>query len=82
MKVIASLCFAFLFAAVSPAAEPVSSAATSTPESLVTRAGKVRPDFLLGSFASGLDFTRPGNPPLADFFRRNFNIMTVGILNK
>jgi len=55
------------------------SGAEVTPDSLVNLAQRVRPDFLLGSFASGLDFTRNGNPAAADFFRRNFNIMTVGV---
>ena len=48
-------------------------------ESLAAMADKVRPGFLLGSFASGLDFTQADNAPRADFFRRNFNIMTVGV---
>ncbi|MBE7500472.1 MAG: endo-1,4-beta-xylanase [Verrucomicrobiales bacterium] len=54
-------------------------ASTNPPDSLVTLARNVPPDFQLGSFASGLDFNRPENLPLAEFFRRNFNIMTVGV---
>ena len=48
-------------------------------ESLAQLARQIRPDFLLGSFASGLDFSKPENPLLAEFFRRNFAIMTVGV---
>lgn len=48
-------------------------------ESLAQLARQIRPGFLLGSFASGLDFSKAENPPLADFFRRNFDIMTVGV---
>jgi endo-1,4-beta-xylanase len=49
------------------------------PDSLAGLARRVRPDFLLGSFASGLDFTKESDPPPAEFFARNFNIMTVGV---
>ncbi len=45
----------------------------------MTLARQIRPDFLLGSFASGLDPSKPGDSPLAEFFVRNFNIMTVGV---
>ncbi|TWT81020.1 Endo-1,4-beta-xylanase Z precursor [Planctomycetes bacterium CA13] len=53
--------------------------AEANSESMVKLAKQVRPDFLLGSFAHGLDFTRNDNPAHLDFFRRNFNIMTVGV---
>jgi endo-1,4-beta-xylanase len=57
------------------------SGAPTTPagESLATLAAQVRPGFLCGSFASGLDFARPDNAPRAGFFRRNFNILTAGV---
>lgn len=61
------------------AAEALASGAPPPPDSLATLARQVRPDFLLGSFASGLDFTKENNPPLAEFFARNFNIMTIGV---
>lgn len=48
-------------------------------ESLAGLAGKVRRDFLLGAFASGLAPDRADSAPYASFFRRNFDIMTVGI---
>jgi len=57
----------------------VALAAPPPPDSLAALASQVRPDFLLGSFASGLDFTKEDNPPLAEFFARNFKIMTVGV---
>jgi len=79
MKLIAIFGSALSIGAVSLAAELGTPATNAMSQSLVTLARKVRPDFLLGSFASGVDFTRPGNPLLADFFRRDFNIMTVGI---
>jgi endo-1,4-beta-xylanase len=47
--------------------------------SLAALATQVRPDFRLGSFASGLDFARSNNAPRAEFFARNFNVMTVGV---
>ena len=72
------LALACLFPFMSPAAESVPPA-TGAADSLVTLTRKVRPDFLLGSMASGLDPGREGNQPLADFFLRNFNIMTVGV---
>lgn len=61
------------------AAKPLLPGTADAPESLVILARKVRLDFLLGSMASGLDFTREDNQPLQDFFRRNFNLMTVGV---
>jgi len=51
-------------------------------ESLVSLARKVRPDFLFGSVASGLDPKNEASQPLSDFFVRNFNIMTVGVYMK
>lgn len=66
------LCLAFGSAAAAPAPS------SETP-SLATLARGIRPDFLLGSFASGLDPAKPENTPLAEFFVRNFNIMTVGV---
>jgi endo-1,4-beta-xylanase len=61
------------------AAEPSSAPPTAPGESLASLATEVRSDFLLGSFASGLDFTRADNAPRAEFFRHNFNILTAGV---
>lgn len=71
------LLFTLLPAALAAAAP--APGAPPPPDSLAALARQVRPDFLLGSFASGLDFTKENNPPLAEFFARNFNIMTVGV---
>ncbi len=75
---LASILLSVHLAAVLPA-EPVSPAAGAPDDSLAALARRVRPDFLLGSMAGGLDPTRGDHRPLADFFRRNFNIMTVGV---
>ncbi len=53
--------------------------ATGEVPSLVTLARNIRPDFLLGSFASGLESSEERNSAAGDFFRTNFNIMTVGV---
>ncbi len=68
----------WLLAATLPAAPaPPETARART--SLAAWATQIRPGFLLGSFASGLDPTRPEFAPRAEFFRQNFNIMTVGV---
>jgi endo-1,4-beta-xylanase len=77
MKAIISICVTFLWVCSSSAAEV--SRAQQTNESLAMLAAQVRPGFLLGSFASGLDFSRPGYGTRAEFFRRNFNILTAGV---
>jgi len=79
MNLIAIFGLALAIEAASLAAEIGTPAASATPEFLAALTRKVRPDFLLGSFASGLEPNRREDPSLADFFRRNFNIMTVGI---
>jgi hypothetical protein len=61
------------------AAEAHAPLALSSPASLVALTWQIRPDFLLGSMASGLDPAKESRSPLADFFVRNFNIMTVGV---
>jgi endo-1,4-beta-xylanase len=74
-----------LWCAFSSAAAAVTAVAadrSAAEPSLVTLARQVRPEFLLGSFASGLDPAKAENAPLADFFVRNFNIMTVGVYMK
>jgi endo-1,4-beta-xylanase len=72
--------FLSFFALASFFATPsAASAPPTTADSLVSLAQRVRPDFLLGSFASGLDPAKESTGPLADFFVRNFNIMTVGV---
>jgi endo-1,4-beta-xylanase len=48
-------------------------------ESLIQLARKVRPDFYLGSFYSGLNPKGSDNDELKAIFRKNFNIITVGI---
>jgi len=61
------------------AAEPSRPHSALTNESLATLAVQLRSGFLLGSFASGLDFARPDAAPRAEFFRRNFNVLTAGV---
>lgn len=71
-----------LYLALVSAAAAVAATAPARPTeapSLFTLAQRVRPDFLLGSFASGLDPVKPGNTPLAEFFVRNFKVVTVGV---
>lgn len=58
------------------AAEP------SASDSLASLTRKIRPDFLIGSFAHGLDTAKGGDARSAEFFRQNFNIMTVGVYMK
>lgn len=49
-------------------------------EGLAKLARKVRPGFLLGSFASGL--TSPDKDVLKDLFKKEFNIITIGVYMK
>lgn len=72
------LAIALITGLVAPSA-PVFSATPTAADSLVTLAQRIRPDFLLGSMAGGLDPAAEKSRPLADFFVRNFNIMTVGV---
>jgi len=62
-----------------PAAAPVPSGPATTPPSLAALAQRIRPGFLLGSMAGGLDVSGDGRSQSAEFFHRNFNIMTVGV---
>lgn len=52
---------------------------TYSNETLIKLAQKIRPDFYLGSFASGLNPGSPDNERLSEFFRENFNTITIGI---
>ena len=79
LKISRKLSAVFFCVAGLSAAELANAPSALADGSLATLAALVRPDFLLGSFASGLDFARPGATPRAEFFRRNFNIMTVGV---
>ena len=54
-------------------------AITAPASSLAELACQIRPGFLLGSFADGLDSVPGDAVVLKEFFRRNFNIMTVGV---
>lgn len=69
--------FLAMLPGVLPAAVPSPGEAPDT--SLAALATRARPGFLLGSFASGLDFTRGTDPARAEFFRHHFNILTAGI---
>jgi endo-1,4-beta-xylanase len=68
-----------LLLATALASEPDPRVAAGSQDCLAPLAAKVRPGFLLGSFSSGLHFDRPQFAARAEFFRRNFNIMTVGV---
>ena len=48
-------------------------------EGLAKLAQKIRPDFYLGSFSSGLNPKSAHNDQLTAIFKNNFNIMTAGI---
>lgn len=67
--------------ALSAAEMPDSAAGAGSDDSLARLAQAIRPGFLLGSMAGGLDSTRPDHDqaPLTEFFLRNFNIITVGV---
>lgn len=47
--------------------------------SISSLATEARPGFLIGSFASGIESMTPKLTPRIEFFRQNFNIMTVGV---
>jgi len=53
--------------------------ASGSKEGLAKLAKKIRKDFFLGSFASGLDPSGPNIEQVSKIFRNNFNIMTIGI---
>lgn len=81
MKTIAILC-SCVMSSTSVSAQPGTGTASSdTPakEGLATLAHKIRGDFYIGSFASGLNPSREDNKQAAEFFKNNFNIMTAGI---
>ena len=48
-------------------------------EGLATLAKKIRSDFYLGSFASGLNPSSPSFDTISEIFKKNFNIMTIGV---
>ena len=48
-------------------------------EGLATLAKKIRSDFYLGSFASGLNPSSPSFDTVSEIFKNNFNIMTIGV---
>ena len=56
--------------------------ASNTSNGLADLADKIRPGFLLGSFAAGLNSVSNEDAILKDFFKHNFNIMTVGVYMK
>ncbi len=79
MKIPSIALAVFLCAGNLSAADSINPGSTVPDESLATLATRVRPGFLLGSFASGLEPSRVERAPQAEFFRRNFNIMTAGV---
>ena len=81
MKTMVILCSCVTFST-SVVAEPGTGTTSSNPsakEGLATLANKIRRDFYLGSFASGLNPSREDNKQAAEIFKHNFNIMTAGI---
>ncbi len=53
--------------------------ASNASNGLADLADKIRPGFLLGSFAAGLNSAPKDDAILKKFFKHNFNIVTVGI---
>lgn len=81
MKKIILFCFCtvLLASVLAQTGTGTASAQPGSDESLYKLAQKLRTDFYLGSFASGLNPSREDNKQLTEFFSNNFNILTAGI---
>jgi endo-1,4-beta-xylanase len=79
MKKIIILCLSGLLSASLNAQVGTGSSDLASGEGLAKLAGKIRHDFYLGAFASGLNPSREDYKQVGEIFKNNFNILTAGI---